>query len=151
MKYGASAKRYIRLLGAVLALVLVAGMLPVRAAENSVLYNGSFDLSNISTQTAPGWGLNPGNPNHTVTIQNNVVYGNTGYALKIEAAGLTPEDYSLTDLYTGDTLGNDNGQVRNIVAQYIRDQKVIEPTVESTWQFFMTKEDAIAAGATVVE
>ena len=87
MKYGASAKRYIRLLGAVLALVLVAGMLPVRAAENSVLYNGSFDLSNISTQTAPGWGLNPGNPNHTVTIQNNVVYGNTGYALKIEAAG----------------------------------------------------------------
>ena len=27
----------------------------------------------------------------------------------------------------------------------------ITPTVESTWQFFMTKEDAIAAGAKVVE
>ena len=31
------------------------------------------------------------------------------------------------------------------------DQKEITPTVESTWQFFRTKEDAIAAGAKVVE
>ena len=78
-------------------------------------------------------------------------YRFTGGAGFMQAAGLTPEDYSLTDLYTGDTLGNDNGQVRNIVAQYIRDQGTIEPTVDSTWKFFMTKEDAIAAGATVVE
>jgi len=78
-------------------------------------------------------------------------YRFTGGAGFMQAAGLTPEDYSLTDYYTGDTLGNDNGQVRNIVAQYIRDQEVIDPTIESTWQFFMTKEDAIAAGATVVE
>ena len=84
----------------------------------------------------------------TVAMNNYRFTGGAGF---MQAAGLTPEDYSLTDLYTGDTLGNDNGQVRNIVAQYIRDQKVIEPTVESTWKFFMTKEDAIAAGATVVE
>lgn len=66
------------------------------------------------------------------------------------AAGLTPEDYSLTDFYTLDEMGNENGQVRNIVAQYIRDQKEITPTVESTWQFFRTAEEATAAGATVV-
>lgn len=78
-------------------------------------------------------------------------YRFTGGAGFMQAAGLTPEDYSLTDLYTGDTLGNENGQVRNIVAQYIRDQKEISPSVESTWKFFMTKDDAIAAGATVVE
>lgn len=82
-------------------------------------------------------------------VMNN--YRFTGGAGFMQAAGLTPEDYSLTDMYTGDTLGNDNGQVRNILAQYIRDQKEITPTVESTWQFFRTKEDAIAAGAKVVE
>ena len=38
----------------------------------------------------------------------------TGGAGFMQAAGLTPEDYSLTDMYTGDTLGNDNGQVRNL-------------------------------------
>ena len=82
-------------------------------------------------------------------VMNNYLF--TGGAGFMQAAGLTPEDYSLTDMYTGDTLGNDNGQVRNILAQYIRDQKEITPTVESTWQFFRTKEDAIAAGAKVVE
>lgn len=82
-------------------------------------------------------------------VMNN--YRFTGGAGFMQAAGLIPEDYSLTDMYTGDTLGNDNGQVRNILAQYIRDQKEITPTVESTWQFFRTKEDAIAAGAKVVE
>ena len=82
-------------------------------------------------------------------VMNN--YRFTGGAGFMQAAGLTPEDYSLTDMYTGDTLGDDNGQVRNILAQYIRDQKEITPTVESTWQFFRTKEDAIAAGAKVVE
>lgn len=93
MKNGAFAKLYTRLVSLLLALVLVAGFLPVQAAvggaaeENSVVYNGSFDLSNTNTQTAPGWGLNPGSSNHTVTIQNGVAYGNTGYALKIEATG----------------------------------------------------------------
>ena len=52
-------------------------------------------------------------------VMNN--YRFTGGAGFMQAAGLTPEDYSLTDMYTGDTLGNDNGQVRNILAQYIRD------------------------------
>ncbi len=81
-------------------------------------------------------------------VMNN--YRFTGGAGFMQAAGLTPEDYTLIDLYTMDTLGNENGQVRNIVAQYIRDQGTIEPTVESNWQFFMTVEDAIAAGATPV-
>lgn len=89
----ASVKLHIRVLCAVLAIVLTAGALPVQAtvsgaaAENSILYNGSFDLSNLSTQTAPGWGLNQNSANHTVTIQDSVVYGNSGYALKIQATG----------------------------------------------------------------
>ena len=92
----------------------------------------------------------PVEPDQVFSVAMNN-YRFTGGAGFMQAAGLTPEDYSLTDMYTGDTLGNENGQVRNIVAQYIRDQKEITPTVESTWQFFMTKEDAIAAGAKVVE
>lgn len=93
MKKRASVKLYIRALCAVLAIVLMAGALPVQAAvsgaatDNSILYNGSFDLSNLSTQTAPGWGLNQNSANHTVTIRDDVVYGNSGYALKIEATG----------------------------------------------------------------
>ena len=93
MKKRASVKLHIPVLCAVLAIVLTAGALPVQAAvsgaatENSILYNGSFDLSNLSTQTAPGWGLNQNSANHTVTIQDDVVYGNSGYALKIQATG----------------------------------------------------------------
>ena len=89
----ASVKLHIRVLCAVLAIVLTAGALPVQAAvsgaaaENSILYNGSFDLSNLSTQTISGWGLNQNRANHTVTIQDSVVYGNSGYALKIQATG----------------------------------------------------------------
>ena len=90
MKNSAPVKLYIRFLSALLALVLMAGVLPVQAAvsggasENSILYNGSFDLKRTSV---PGWGLNPGNVNHTVTIQSSVVHGSSGNALKIAATG----------------------------------------------------------------
>ena len=93
MKHSTAAKLHIRIVSILLALVLAAGVLPVQAAvggaagEDSILYNGSFDLSNVSTQTAPGWGLNKSNANHTVTLQKNVVYGDSGTALKIEATG----------------------------------------------------------------
>lgn len=82
-----------RILSLVTAIVLaVSGLpvetLPVSAAEGeNLVYNGSFDLSRLSTQTAPGWGLNQNSANHTVTIQDSVVYGNSGYALKIQATG----------------------------------------------------------------
>ena len=52
--------------------------------ENSLPYNGGFDLSDVETQTAPGWNLNADNENHTVTVQNSVIYGNSGYALKLQ-------------------------------------------------------------------
>ncbi len=91
----------------------------------------------------------PVQPDQTFSVVMNN-YRFTGGAGFMQAAGLTPEDYSLTDFYTLDEMGNENGQVRNIVAQYIRDQKEITPTVESTWQFFRTAEEATAAGATVV-
>ena len=93
MKHSTHTKLHVRILSAVLALVLMAGVLPVQAAvsgaaeEDSILYNGSFDLSNVTTQSVPGWGLNKGNTNHTVTAQKNVVYGGSGIALKIEATG----------------------------------------------------------------
>ena len=93
MKHSTAAKLHIRIVSILLALVMTAGVLPVQAAvggaagEDSILYNGSFDLSNVSTQTAPGWGLNKSNANHTVTLQKNVVYGDSGTALKIEATG----------------------------------------------------------------
>ena len=88
-------------------------------------------------------------PDQTFSVVMNN-YRFTGGAGFMKAAGLEPEDYSLTDFYTLDEMGNENGQVRNIVAQYIRDQKEIAPTVESTWKFFKTQEDAVAAGAKVV-
>ncbi len=93
MKHGTSAKLHIRIVSILLALVLMAGVLPVQATvdraaeEDSILYNGSFELSNISTQTAPGWGLNKSNANHTVTVQSEVSYGGSGKALKIVATG----------------------------------------------------------------
>lgn len=87
-------------------------------------------------------------PDQTFSVVMNN-YRFTGGAGFMKAAGLEPEDYSLTDFYTLDEMGNENGQVRNIVAQYIRDQKEIAPTVESTWKFFKTQEDAVAAGAKV--
>lgn len=93
MKHSVLVKLHIRILCAVLALVLTMGVLPVQAAVNggaedeSILYNGSFDLSNINTQTVPGWGLNSGNTSHKVTVQEDVAYGGTGAALKIDATG----------------------------------------------------------------
>ena len=92
----------------------------------------------------------PVEPDQTFSVVMNN-YRFTGGAGFMEAAGLTPEDYSLTDFYTLDELGNENGQVRNIVAKYIRDQKELTPTVESSWQLFRTAEEAKAAGAAVVE
>lgn len=92
----------------------------------------------------------PVQPDQTfkVVINNYRFTGGAGF---MKAAGLTPEDNSLQDYYTFDTLGNENGQVRNIFAKYIQDQGEISPTVESTWRFFKTAEDAEAAGAEAVE
>ncbi len=93
MKKRTPVKLHIRFVCALLALVLVTGVLPVYAAvggaaeADSILYNGSFDLSNVSVQTVPGWGLNKGNANHKVTVQSEVVHGSSGKALKIEATG----------------------------------------------------------------
>lgn len=92
----------------------------------------------------------PVQPDQTFkVVMNN--YRFTGGAGFMQAAGLTPEDNSLQDYYTFDELGNENGQVRNIFAKYIQDQGEISPTVESTWKFFKTAEEADAAGAEVVE
>ena len=98
MKQGISAKLHIRLMCAVMALVMLVSLLPawalpVQAAsqgkteENSLLYNGSFDLPYTDAQTVSGWNLNVKNTNHTVIIQSSVVYGDSGNALKIEATG----------------------------------------------------------------
>lgn len=117
------------------------------------IYNLDYEIhyyapegSRVQNMTYQG---QPVTPDQTFSVVMNN-YRFTGGAGFMQAAGLTPEDYSLTDFYTLDEMGNENGQVRNIVAQYIRDQKELAPTVESTWQFFKTKEDAIAAGAKVV-
>ncbi len=94
MKRGVSQKLHIRFWCAVLTLALLISFLPAvqvqatsRAAaeQSSILYNGGFDNSSLSAQTVSGWSLNPSNANHTVTVQNDVVY--SGNALKIEATG----------------------------------------------------------------
>lgn len=88
----------------------------------------------------------PVQPNDVFTVVINN-YRFTGGHEFMQAAGLKPGDDSLQDLYTYDTMGVENGQARNILAQYIRDQKTITPTVDSTWKFFRTEAEAINAGA----
>ena len=93
MKQSRLAKLNMRIFSAVLAFVMLVGVLPVQAAvggaaeADSILYNGSFDLSNVTTQSVPGWGLNKGSTGHKVTAQKNIVYGTSGIALKVEATG----------------------------------------------------------------
>ena len=85
-----SAKLHIRLFSFVLAFamavsILPAGIFSVRGAGHNAVYNGDFNIANVSTQTVSGWSLNPSNPNHKVTVQNAVSC--SGNALKIEATG----------------------------------------------------------------
>lgn len=93
MKNSQSGKRNIRLLSALMALLLIVSSFPVQATvnggaeTNSILYNGSFDLSYTDQQKVSGWNMNTKNTNHTAIIQKDVVYGDTGNALKIEAVG----------------------------------------------------------------
>lgn len=91
MKKFASVKLHIRVLCAVLVILLTIGVLPAKAAvsggatEDSILYNGSFSLANLTSQSVQGWNLNAGNANHKVTVQKNIARSNN--ALKIQATG----------------------------------------------------------------
>ncbi len=88
-------KVHIRVLSAVLALIMIFGVLPVQAAvsgaaeEDSILYNGSFDLRYTNNQTPPGWSLNKNSTGHTAVVQKNVFHGSSGNALKIQATGVS--------------------------------------------------------------
>ena len=87
MKSSVFGKLHIRFISAVLAVLLIIGIFPVQAAVSggaeaeSILYNGSFDLPYTNSQTVSGWSMN-----RVAVIQSDVVYGNSGNALKIDAA-----------------------------------------------------------------
>lgn len=66
----------------------------------------------------------------TVAINNYRFNGGGGF---MAAAGLKPGDQSIVTYDSAKQLG-DNGQIRSLMVQYIKDAKTITPTVSPSWK-----------------
>lgn len=75
----------------------------------------------------------------TVAMNNYRFTGGGDYVAHVPT--MEPDDKSRVTFSTQDQIGEDEGQVRNLLAEYIKEQGTITPEITSTWRIFGRETD----------
>ena len=75
----------------------------------------------------------------TVAMNNYRFTGGGDYIAHVPT--MQPDDKSRVTFSTQEQIGEDEGQVRNLLAEYIREQGTISPEITSTWRIYGRESD----------